>query len=235
MAYLNANIPPIYAKVRKEYLYDLDSNKKGELDCIIFAITSITGRAILFNILLPNGACYWRLPISAFFQKHLSRAEVPDMPIDALELWNCFSYYPSINQFDFLLGNKGKYIGKDKKFYHGEYLFTIDWAHPETNILDTEHSEIPQEHKCAHILQLDNGNFAAQPNNRILWDVSSYTTDNSWPDYKVQTTYWNVENKDWVTEDSDNFFYGVESKEEKSYNHCTINDDNQDWGGDSEN
>jgi len=96
MAYLNANIPPIYAKVRKEYLYDLDPNKKGELDCIIFAITSITGRAILFNILLPNGACYWRLPISAFFQKHLSRAEVPDMPIDALELWNCFSYYPSI-------------------------------------------------------------------------------------------------------------------------------------------
>ena len=212
MAYLNANIPPIYCKVRKEYLYDLDPNKKGEVDCIVFAITSITGRAILFNILLPNGACYWRLPISAFFQKHLSRAEVPDMPIDELELWNCFSYYPSINQFDFLLGNRGKYIGKDKKFYHGEYIFTIDWAHPETNILDTEHSEIPQEHKCAHILQLDNGNFAAQPNNRILWNVSSYTTDDSWPDYKVQTTYWNVENKDWITEDSDNFFYDVEKK-----------------------
>jgi len=232
MAYLNANIPPIYCKVRKEYLYDLDPNKKGELDCIIFAITSITGRAILFNILLPNGACYWRLPISAFFQKHLSRTEVPDMPADALELWNCFSYYPSITQFDFLLGNKGKYLGKDKKFLSGEYMFTIDWAHPETNILDTEHSEIPQEHKCAHILQLDNGNFAAQPNNRILWDVSSYTTDNSWPDYKVQTTYWNVENKDWIAEDSDNFFYGVEDNKEKSYNHCTTNDDNHDWGGD---
>tara|TARA_S200002703_G_scaffold125560_1_gene111853 strand:+ start:14 stop:676 length:663 start_codon:yes stop_codon:yes gene_type:complete len=218
MAYLNANIPPIYCKVRKEYLYDLDPNKKGELDCIIFAITSITGRAILFNILLSNGACYWRLPISAFFQKHLQRAEVPDMPIDALELWNCFSYYPSIIQFDFLLGNRGKYIGKDKKFYHGEYMFTIDWAHPETNILDTEHSEIPQEHKCAHILQLDNGNFAAQPNNRILWDVSSYTTDNSWPDYKVQTTYWNVENKDWVTEDSDNFFYDIEDTPDSKFN-----------------
>jgi len=212
VAYLNANIPTLYAKVRKEYLYDLDPNKKGELDCVIFSITSITGRAILFNILLPNGACYWRLPISAFFQKRFSRAEVPDMPIDALELWNCFSYYPSITQFDFLLGNRGRYIGKDKKFNHGEYLFTIDWAHPETNILDTEHSEIPQEHKCAHILQLDNGNFAAQPNNRILWDVSSYTTDNSWPDYKVQTTYWNTENKDLITEDSDNMFYDVEDK-----------------------
>ena len=54
----------------------------------------------------------------------------------------------------------------------------VDWAHPETNILNTEHSEIPQEHKCAHILALKNGNYAAQPNNRIIWHVNSYTTDN---------------------------------------------------------
>ena len=59
----------------------------------------------------------------------------------------------------------------------------------KVNILDTEHSEIPQEHKCAHVLALANGNYAAQPNNRILWHVNSYTTDDSWPDYKVQTTY----------------------------------------------
>jgi hypothetical protein len=97
--------------------------------------------------------------------------------------------------------------------------------------LDVEHSEIPDEHKCAHILQLDNGNFAAQPNNRILWNVSSYTTDDSWPDYKVQTTYWNVENKDLITEDSDKMFYDIEQKEKTSYNHCTTNDDDHDWGG----
>jgi hypothetical protein len=61
--------------------------------------------------------------------------------------------------------------------------------------LDVEHSEIPQEHKCAHILALDNGNFAAQPNNRILWHVNNYTTDNDWPDYKVQNTIWDVERR----------------------------------------
>ena len=69
MAYLNANLPPIYCKIRKEYLYDMDKNKRGELDCVIFGLTSISGRALLFNIMLPNGACYWRLPLSAFFQK----------------------------------------------------------------------------------------------------------------------------------------------------------------------
>ena len=210
--YLNADVPPIYCKVRKEYLYDLKEHKGESLECVVFGITSISGMAILFNIMLTNGACYWRLPISAFFQKHFPRTEVPDMSVDQLELWNCFSYYPSCTEFDFLSGQRGKFLGKDKKFYHGEYQFTIDWASPEINEIDAEHSEIPQEHKCAHILALDNGNYAAQPNNRILWSVSNYTTDRSWPDYKVQTTEWSVENKDWVTDDTDDMFYKIKEK-----------------------
>jgi len=210
MAYLNANTAPIYCKVRTEYLYDMDETRKGERDCVIFGITSITGRAILFNIMLSNGACYWRLPISAFFQKHFSRKQVPDMRLDELQLWNCFSYYPSVHRFDWLDGIDGKFRGKDKKFYPGTYLFTVDWGHPESNILNTEHSEIPQEHKCAHILALTNGNYAAQPNNRILWHVNSYTVDNDWPDFKVQNTVWDCESSDWVTQDTDNMFYEIE-------------------------
>ena len=154
------------------------------------------------------------LPISAFFQKEFERYQVPDMAVQELELWNCFSYWPSVHCFDWLDGLNGKYMGIDKKFYHGKYLFTIDWAHPDTNILDTEHSEIPQEHKCAHILALDNGNFAGQPNNRLLWHVNSYTVDNSWPDYKVQTTYWDAEDTTMVTEDTDKMFYQMEDKNE---------------------
>jgi len=214
MSYLNANIPPIYCKLRKEYLYDLKQHQGETEDCVVMAITSIPGRAILFNIMLPNGACFWRLPISAFFQKSFDRTSVPDMQPHELELWNSFSYYPSVSTIDYLIGEKGRYLGLDKKFYAGEYLFTIDWAHPESNILDVEHSEIPDEHKCAHILALDNGNYAAQPNNRILWNVGSYTTDNSWPDYKVQSTVWNVENKGYVSEDSDKMFYNIEKKDE---------------------
>ena len=50
--------------------------------------------------------------------------------------------------------------------FSGKYLFTVDFAHPESNIVDTDHSEIPHEHKCAHIMALDDGNYAAQPNNQ---------------------------------------------------------------------
>jgi hypothetical protein len=126
-----------------------------------------------------------------------------------LQLWNCFSYYPSIINFNFLSGQRGTFFGKDKKEYPGIYLFTVDWGHPDANILDVEHSEIPQEHKCAHILELSNGNYASQPNNRILWNIPSYTTKINKPDYKVQTTYWNVENMDWKTDDTSDMFYDI--------------------------
>jgi len=214
MAYLNANIPPIYCQIKREYLYDLQKHHGEAEDVVIFGIASIAGKAILFHCMLENGAIFYRLPISAFFQKHFQRTKVPDMQVHELQLWNCFSYHPSVHHFDFLSSARGKYKGIDKKFYPGEYLFTLDWASPDSNILDIEHSEIPQEHKCAHVLALDNGNFAAQPNNRIIWNIPSFTVKDNWPDYSVQTTYWNVENKGLVTEDSDKMFYEVNKKDE---------------------
>jgi hypothetical protein len=186
---------------------------------VVFGLGSISGRALLFHCLLTNGAIYWRLPISAFIQRGsgdtLYKGQMESQDLEDLQLWNSFSYYPAVTTFDFLIGQRCKYLGKDKKFIHGQYLFTIDWAHPEPNILDTEHSEIPDQHKCAHILALDNGNYAAQPNNRILWSIPSFTTSTHWPDYKVQTTEWNVENKDWKTDDTDDMFYQIDAKENK--------------------
>lgn len=47
------------------------------------------------------------------------------------------------------------------------------------------------------------------PNNRILWNIPSFTTSNTKPDYKVQTTTWNVENKGWKTDDTNDMFYDI--------------------------
>ena len=212
MAYLNANIPATYAQVRKEYLYDLQEHHGEVEDCVIFGLASMAGKAVLFHCLLPNGAVYYRLPISAFIQRAYDISQVPRMRLDELELWDSFSYYPAITVFDFLAGQECKYLGKDKKFYTGEYLFTIDWAHPEPNILDVDHSEIPQEHKCGHFIALANGNYAIQPNNRMLWHLGNFTTKKEWPDYKTQTSEWSVENKDWTTDDTDRMFYDIIKK-----------------------
>ena len=115
------------------------------------------------------------LPITAFIQRGFKVEDVPKRRLDELQLWNSFSYYPSVTSWDILESQAGKYIGKDKKWHYGKYLFTVDFAHPEPNILDTDHSEIPHEHKCAHVLALNDGNYAAQPNNRLIWDIPSFT------------------------------------------------------------
>ena len=132
-------------------------------------------------------------PNYGFYSTWFSTQTVPIKRLDELQLWNSFSYYPTVNSWDILTAASGKYIGKDKKWYHGKYLFTVDWGHPDANILDTDHSEIPHEHKCAHIIALDNGNYAAQPNNRCIWDLPSFTVKDNIPDWKVQNNEWNVE------------------------------------------
>ena len=216
MAYLNANIPVMYSQIRREYLYDLKEHHGEVEDCIIFGLASITGRPVLFHAIMENGAVFYRLPISAFIQRGFDAKEVPRYRLDELVLWNCFSYYPSVTSFDILDGQSGKFFGKDKKTHPGAYLFTVDWAHPESNIVDTDHSEIPHEHKCAHILALEDGNYAAQPNNRILWDIPSFTVKDEVPDWKVQTSDWNVEDTGkWKTEDTDRYFYNIEKKNEE--------------------
>jgi len=217
MAYLNVNIPATYAQVRREYLYDLTGHVGEVENCVIFALASITGRALLFHAVMENGAVFYRLPISAFIQQGFDVKKVPRVRLDELELWNCFSYYPAITTYDILASQSGKYYGKDKKWHRGAYLFTVDWAHPESNIVDTDHSEIPHEHKCAHILALDDGNYAAQPNNRLIWNIPSFTVKEEVPfDWKVQTSEWNVENTGkWKTEDSDRFFYDIEETKDE--------------------
>ena len=69
MAYLNANIPPTYAQIRREYLYDLKKHHGEVEDCIIFGISALTGRSILFHAIMENGAIFYRLPITAFIQR----------------------------------------------------------------------------------------------------------------------------------------------------------------------
>ena len=212
MAYLNANIPVIYCQVRREYLYDLKKHHGEVEDCMVFGIASMPGRALLFHAIMQNGGVYYRLPISAFIQNGFDVEKVPRPRLDELELWNCFSYYPSVICFD-ALSVAGKYWGKDKKWHTGSYLFTVDWAHPDSNIVDTDHSEVPQEHKCAHIMALDDGNYAAQPNNRILWHIPSFTVRDEVPDWNVNHQVWSVEDsREWRTADTDKFFYDIEEK-----------------------
>ena len=140
MAYLNANIPATYAQIKREYLYDCKKHHGEVEDCVIFGMSALEGRAILFHAIMENGAVFYRLPISAFIQRGFDPEKVPKRRLDELQLWNCFSYYPAVTSWDFLVSQSGKYIGKDKNWHRGNYLFSIDFAHPDATIIYTDHS-----------------------------------------------------------------------------------------------
>jgi hypothetical protein len=147
MAYLNGNIPVEYAQIRREYLYDLKKHHGEVEDCIIFGVTCITGRALLFHAIMENGAIFYRLPITAFIQRGYKPESVPTRRLDELQLWNSFSYYPAITSWDILEAQSGKYIGKDKKWHWGKYIpsFTVkdqipDWK-VQTNYWNVEDTQ----------------------------------------------------------------------------------------------
>ena len=212
MAFLVANLPPTKVYVKKEYLYDHEKGHGELVEGVWISVKSIQGRSLYFETYLPEyGALYDKLPISAFVNS-------PDiklnLELEELELWDCFSYHITVIEKK-NLGERCKYLAPSKKWYYGKYLFTIDSCHADTNILNVSYSEVPEEHKSFNILELDNGHYAAQPNNRCLFYEKSMTPSKMLqPDFKVSTKYYSVEGESkWTAGDDTNYFY--ELKEQK--------------------
>ena len=212
MSFLVANVPPIKVHVKKQYLYDLQKGHGEFTEGVWVTCKSIQGRALYFETYLPEyGALYDKLPISAF----VAEPTELDLPLEELELWDAFDYGLAVIEKAAISGCKTKYLSPSKKWHTGEYLFTIDNCHQDKNILNTGYAEIPEEHKSFNILLLDNGHFAAQPNNRCLfYDKSLSPSELKTPDFKVSTIEYNVETESkWTAGDDDNYFYGL--KEQK--------------------
>jgi hypothetical protein len=147
---------------------------------------------------------------------HTDIKDDEQLPLDFLEIWDSFSYNISVIKKSTLSGLNCKVFMKDKQYYKGTYLFTIDSCHSEPNELNVSLSETPNEHKSFNIIKLDNGQFAAQPNNRVLFYDQSLTPKGiKIPDFKVSTKEFYCEDSNkWSAGDSDLFFYDIEKIEE---------------------
>ena len=164
MPELNANIPPIECYVRGNFLRNQEDSHDKYFPCVIFGVASVQNRSPLFHILMEDGGMWWRMPINAFCTK----PGVPEEDIHNLVLWNSFSPHITVTKFANLANMSMSYIDRTKTKIPGKYLFTLDWHNPDSNRLDDGYSENPGQHKCGHVIERDDGNFAIQPNNRVL-------------------------------------------------------------------
>ena len=136
MAFLVANLPPIHSYIKREFLYDFESGKGEYEPCIWVCLKSIRGQAFRIEAYLPNyGALYDKLPLHALVSRMDNLG--PPLPLDTLQIWDCLSYDITVIQKSFLKNLTGKFYAKDKKFYSGNYMFTVDSACPDPNIIDT--------------------------------------------------------------------------------------------------
>jgi hypothetical protein len=178
---LNTNIPLIYAEVDMEYV--THGNIPGWKECIIFGVASIPGHALLFHCQISNGAVYYRLPIDKF--RNRTGAKLTPMPINKLQAWNCASLEISCITYEWLYNQRVTYT---REQLGGTYLFTLDWTGRGTT------AEVPEEHKCAHVIVLDNGQYAALPNNYLIWhEPSNIVVDGSHRMLRSNREYSNVE------------------------------------------
>lgn len=216
MAHLIANLPPVRCYVRKEFLYDFEKGHGEYEPCLWVSLKSIRGEAFRIESYLINyAALYDKLPLHAYVWK--TDIEVDKLlPLDYLQIWDCISYDITILDKRMLSGLSCKFLTKSKEWMTGEYMFTVDQAAPDSNVLDVTFAEDIEDHKSFNFLRCDNGQFAAQPNNRLLiFEPSNNPTKLKFPDFKVATKKWSVErNAKWSLGDTETVMYLKEKEEQ---------------------
>lgn len=203
MAYLNHDVPTFTCFIRNEYLYNHQSGHGEYTPCDVHSVTSMEKRVPLFEAFLENGVNWTRRPIHAFcWQK-----DAPRYPLNIHMYWDCFSPYIDVAVRNRLANLKAELIDYQNNRHAGIYLFTLDWGwENKAGNLDTNFSESP-EHKCAHVFQMDDGNYFAYPNNRIIWhdDAWVYNPITSNPGYQIDLNTYSVENSRKVYTDNSYF------------------------------
>lgn len=213
MPELNANIPILECFVRGNYLRNQQDSHDKFFPCVIFGVGSLPDRVPVFHFLMEDGGIWWRMPISAFCE----HPDTPEADLHDLVLWNSFSPFVTVTQFEALRGMRMTYSDRNRIEHRGRYVFTLDWHHPDLNLSDSGYSENSGQHKCGHLIARDDGNYAIQPNNRVrLFDPSFTTAKDLLIDRILNTHDFGVEDADkWMTEDSENYYYEIKKNDPK--------------------
>jgi hypothetical protein len=195
------SIPEFKVIVRAEYLYNLQSHHGETVAGLVHSVKAMAGRALGFNVLLESGACFWNLPVSAFLFK---KSEGPLFELDELELWDCLDDKVCVEIIKFLQYKRCTVKMKSGIIMPARYRMTFDWW-------EGAWAQMPDEQKCYHLLEIDNGQMVLYPNNHILWHDQTIVTGSGKPDYKVNQQLYSSENsgKKVVVENTDDLFYGL--------------------------
>ncbi len=143
--------------VRQSFLYDGDqaySNTFSKAN--IICISSYVDHALTVQVVLDDGSLFSYIPLHALSQT----PKTPSKPLGLEDLVykNCpgedivVTTYPA-------LANLQAYFKKKNQWHSGRYITSIDW---------------PAENEQFHFIALENGQYAALPNHKVLFGDQRY-------------------------------------------------------------
>jgi hypothetical protein len=206
MTVLNINLPfNLKVKVKSSHFHSDD--REGFYDTYLFGLQSVSGKILTFIGTTDFGMIRSRIPINAIYHDFPNAIQYP---ADWLQLWDCFDYNVTAIEYSYLAEKRIHVMMKDKSWIWGTYLFTVDWY-------NNSYSDEPTDYKCGHVIALDNGQIACQPNNRIkVADMNWVTKD--FPvapqEFKVDQELISVESfsSRWLIEGENNYYYDYKEK-----------------------
>ena len=202
---MNADLPPLKVWISRRHLTQ-DDEADGYEAGYCFALQSYRGRALQFHVMLQSGAHFRHIPLHWLIHKHLPTTHCD---LEQLQLWDCGSNRPVVTVFSFLRDHECTVILRDRTTINGIYWATVDWlpdSDPEAGMLLQ-----PDQNKCAHLIQLENGQIAALPTNRIAFKDAYFIGNAPKPQkqgYVTIETIWKAESADkWSVAETDKTFY----------------------------
>jgi len=129
-----------------------------------FGLTSTPGRMFGCTVLLENGAVYRSLPPHA-----LAFSAQPAEPWAAQEAqtWDCYGTDFSSLEYPYLSELRCLAMAGTQEL-PGQYLFSVA-------PIGDGYSQVPEQAKEFHFLELENGRLTIQPTNRIVYEERSFT------------------------------------------------------------
>lgn len=207
MVGLNINIEHKYLLADARAIHgDWNNNSlKGKYYSVVaFGIQSLAPHVLMFHVITDFGMVRSRVPVHALFHKKPTK----EIPYDYLQLWGVFGEKVTYVEFEYLKGLRCQVTLKDKTIEWGNYVGTFDWY-------DNGFSSEPSQYKCGHMIYLDSGHIAIQPNNRIKWKDMSFVTE-SFPKEQiyVDSELFNPETKSdrWISNSNNNFYYDIDEE-----------------------
>lgn len=174
------NIPYQSCFVRRSYIVPgITHDDSSVLPVWWFAVDNLLNRPLLCMVQLESGALYAKLPLSALthHEGYARMGSTEEERLGNLQYWDAQAAEMTCTTLSFLQHKQVEVRTRSAGTIAGRYLTTLSHGDGDPNTLNVGYGEFPDV-KQYHVLQLDNGNYGAYPNNYLrVWNADFVDRD----------------------------------------------------------